>query len=178
MTTACPVSENATVAQSPLGGWGADIDDAHRRWWGPRRPGYVTRGELLDFAQRQIAHLMNLPRGWDDDGGLPVTPDSAKMALAMLAVLISGDNLATPQISPQGNGGLDIEWLVSGNHLSLSVAEDGHLVLWATKPDGVEDFSFDSTDEMVDREVFSSAIDNARRFLSATSAGVRSRVMI
>ena len=81
MTTACPVSENATVAQSPFGGRGADLDDAHRLWWGPRRPGDVPRGELLDYAQRQIAHLMNLPRGWDDGGGLPVN-SSARPAEA------------------------------------------------------------------------------------------------
>jgi hypothetical protein len=185
MTPLC-LSDNTTIPQSPLRGfdrgtlgWTIDaVDDPHLRWWGPRGAEYVTRIELLLFAQRQVAHLMNLPRGWDDDGGLPATPQAAKMAIALLINLISGDNLATPQISPTGTGGLDIEWLVSGNHLSLSVAQDGNIVLWAVKPDGTELFSFDSTEDGGNIKNAAETLKRAETFLYEISAGIRNRIAI
>lgn len=82
------------------------------RWWMPRGPGYVTRNDLLLFAQRRIAHLMNLPTDWDDEGGIPVSPPAGKMAMALLVRLITADNLATPQISPTGTG--RVVWISSG----------------------------------------------------------------
>jgi hypothetical protein len=155
----------------------AAINEANMiRWWAPRGPEYITRNQLLLFAQRQIAHLMNLPRDYDGEGGGPVTPQAAKMALVLLLRLITGDNLATPQISPTGVGGLDIEWLVSGNHLSLSVSPDGNIVLWAIKQDGAEVFTFDSTEEPADLVIY--ALKEAENFLSTISAEVRNRVAI
>jgi hypothetical protein len=119
---------------------------------------------------------MNLQRGWDDADGLPVSPPAAKMALALLLRLVSVDNLATPQISPTGTGGVDIEWLVSGKHLSLSVAHDGNIILWAIKKDGTEVFSFDSTEDPVG--LVNYVLNEAENFLSEISAGVRNRLAI
>jgi hypothetical protein len=119
---------------------------------------------------------MKLPRGWDDTDGLPVSPLAAKMALALLLCLVGADNLATPQISPTGAGGLDIEWLVSAEHLSLSVAHDGNIVLWATKKDGTEVFSFDSTEDPVN--LVNYTLKEAENFLFEISAGVHNRLAI
>lgn len=184
---AAGIFDNTTLAQSPVRGrrWAdwefAAINDAINeatilRWWVPRGPGYVTRNDLLLFAQRRIAHLMNIPPNWDDEGGVPVTPAAAKMAVAVLQCLITADNLATPQIAPSGTGGLDIEWLVSGNHLSLSVAPDGNIVIWATKQGGTEVFSFDSTNNPA--YLVNYALKEADNFLSEISAGVRNRLAI
>jgi hypothetical protein len=182
MTTDC-LSDNTTVAQrrewSGLADWSLAASDAEgASSWGPRGPEYVTKAELLRFAQRQIVQLMNLSPNWDDAGGLPASPQSAKMALALLVRIVSADNLATPQVSPTGNGGLDIEWLVSGNHLSLSVAPDGEIVLWANASDGSEVFSFDSTEDPVDYEHVNYALKYGEHFLHEISAGVRNRVAI
>lgn len=184
--TSIGLSDNTTVPQSPARGRWADwefaaineaVNEANIvRWWAPRGPEYVTRNDLLLFAQRRVAHLMNMPPDWDDEGGVPVTPSAAKMALALLLRVITADNLATPQISPTRNGGLDIEWLVSGNHLSLSVAPDGNIVLWATKQDGTEVFSFDSTENPAN--LVNYALKEADNFLSEISAGVRNRLAI
>lgn len=186
MTSAC-ASDNTTVGQSPAPGerWAhwefaalSDaIDEANVvRWWAPRGPGYVTRQDLLLLAQRRIANLMNAHPDWGDEGGLPVTPAAAKMAMEVLLRLITTDNRATPQMSPTGDGGLDIEWLVSGNHLSLSVARDGNVILWATKQDGAEVFSFDSTEEPA--YLVHYALKEADNFLSEISASVRNRLAI
>jgi hypothetical protein len=180
--TLADVFDNTTLPQSSARGrtW-ADrgfeaIEEANRvRWWYPRDPGYVTRNKLLLFAQRRIAHLMNIPPNWDDEGGVPVTPLAAKLALKVLFHLITADNLATPQISPTGAGGVDIEWLVSGNHLSLSVAPDSNIVMWATKRDGTEVFSFDSTDNPA---CLGYKLKEADDFLSEISSGVRNRLAI
>ena len=179
MTVDC-LSDNTTVTQPrELPGWASwSLAASDADAWGPRGPEYVTKGELLLFAQRQIVQLMNLAPNWDDSGGLPASSQSAKMALALLLRLISADNLATPQVSPTGTGGLDIEWLVSGNHLSLSVAPDGNIVLWANGSDGSEVFSFDSTEEPVDYEHVNYALKYAEHFLHEISAGVRNRIAI
>jgi hypothetical protein len=182
MTKGC-LSDNTTVTQPrERSGWAnwslaaSDIESVPS--WGPRGPECVTKGELLRFAQRQIVQLMNLAPNWDDSGGLPASPQSAKMALALLVRVVSADNLATPQVSPTGTGGLDIEWLVSGNHLSLSVASDGNIVLWANGSDGSEVFSFDSTEDPVDYEHFDYALKYAEHFVHEISAGVRNRIAI
>lgn len=186
MTSVC-VSDNTTVRQSPAPGarWAHrefagvndSIDEANVvRWWAPRGPGYVTRQDLLLSTQRRIANLMNVHPDWGDEGGLPVTPSAAKMAMEVLLRLITADNRATPQMSPTGDGGLDIEWLVSGNHLSLSVAPDGNIILWATKHDGVEVFSFDSTEEPA--YLVNYAFKEADNFLSEISVSVRNRLAI
>jgi hypothetical protein len=185
--TSAGVFDNITLPQSPARGrrwvdWEfVAINDAINeanvaRWWAPRGPGYVTSDALLISAQRRIAHLMNMSPDWDGESGVPVTPQAAKMAVAMLLCLITADNLATPQISPTGTGGLDIEWLVSGNHLSLSVAPDGNIVMWATKHDGTEVFSFDSTDSPA--YLVNYALKEADNFLSEISSGVRNRLAI
>lgn len=182
MTADC-LFDNTTVTQHrdrPSSAWSLTAGDARGVFlpWGPREPGYVTKGELLFFAQRQIVELMNLPPDWDDDCGLPATPQAAKTALGLLQRLVSADNLATPQLAPTGTGGLDIEWLVSGNHLSLSVAADGSIVLWANASDGSEVFSFDSTEDPADYEHVSYVLKYAEHFLHEISAGVRNRIAI
>jgi hypothetical protein len=125
-----------------------------------------------------MVQLMNLSRDWDDDGGLPVSGKAAKLAMAVLTGMLSTDNLATPQISPQGRGGVDIEWLVSGNHLSVSASEDGRLIMWGTRADGSEVFSFDSAEDRVEAEVVSLVMKQAREFLREISTGVRNRLSI
>jgi len=146
--------------------------------WGPHAPDYVTRQDLLSYAQRQIVRLMNLSRDWDDDGGLPVAAVPAQLAMAILTGLVVTDNLATPQISPQGHGGVYMEWLVSGNHLSVSSSEDGRLVMWGIRVDGSEVFSFDSAEDRVEPEVFALVMKQAREFLREISLGVRNRISI
>lgn len=191
MTTSCRL-DNATMSPAPsrwygLGGelessyrsvisehygfFGAGDRDAHG-------PGYVTKEELQQFAQRRIAESMSLPTGWDDDGGLPVSARAAKLAMLMCLDLLVADNLATPQISPDGNGGIDIEWLVSRKHLSMSVSDDGALVIWGTREDGTEVFSFDSTEDPIERELIALTLKQAREFLREISAGVRNRLPI
>jgi hypothetical protein len=176
MTTTCPAPESVTVTSATSGDWAGGIDDAHLHPWGPRNDAFVSGQDLMSFAQRQIVHLMNLHHGWDHGDGVPVTPRSAKAALWLLGVLIFADNLATPQISPQSSGGLDIEWLVSGNHLSLAIGGDDVVTLWATNADGAEMFSFDSSGDPP--LAFSNAMARARQFLFEISTGVHNRVAL
>jgi hypothetical protein len=174
MTIFCPSPANATMAplRSPLSDFSEAAD------WGPHGPDYVTKQALLSFAQRQIVHLMNLPRDWDDDGGLPVAAMPAKLSMTVLQAIVSSDNLATPQISPQGHGGVHLEWLVSGNHLSVTASEDGQLSIWGTRADDSEVFSFDSAEDRVEPEVVALVIKQAREFLRKISTGVHNRVPI
>lgn len=186
MASVC-VSDNTTVRQSPAPGveWThrdfVGVNDATDEanvpcWWAPRGPGYVTRQDLLMSAQRRIADLMNVHPDWGDEAGLPVSPSAARMAMEVLLRLIAADNRPTPQISPTGDGGLDIEWLVSGKHLSLSVAPDGNIILWATRHDGAEVFSFDSTEDPAYLARY--ALKEADNFLSEISGSIRKRVAI
>jgi hypothetical protein len=174
VTTFCPPSDNSTMAPSRSAWWAvSDADD-----WGPHAPGYVSQQDLLSYVHRQLVQLMNLSHDWDDDGGLPVAAKPAQLSMEILTGLVVADNLATPQISPQGHGGVNIEWLVSGNHLSVSASEEGQLVMWGIRPDGSEVFSFDSAEDLVEPEVVALIMKQAREFLREISLGVRNRISI
>jgi hypothetical protein len=178
MTALCPPSDYAAITQPTTSGWPLGIDDAHLLPWGPLTATDVPRRQLLLFAQRQLAHLMNLPSGWDDADGAPVSARSAKMALVLLDAIIFTDNLATPQISPHGDGGVDIEWLVAGNHLSMSVANDDSIILWGIDANGLEAFSYDSAEEGLNEKDLVAVVNSARGFLLTMSTDIRNRIAV
>ncbi|MDV8077568.1 hypothetical protein R4P47_13455 [Rhodococcus sp. IEGM 1370] len=132
----------------------------------------------MGYTQKQLVKLMKLRRDWDEEGGLPVAPSVAKLVLMLVDAFIFEDNLATPQLSPQRTGGVDVEWLIGGNHMSLSVSADGDIVAWALSPQGHELFSFDSDVDMFDAKGVARLINEARRFLEEFSPKVQKRILI
>jgi len=152
------------------------------KWNGKRRrldAETTTKEALLQFAQREIVRAMRVHDNWDTYGGLPASSDAARLALALCVHLLSEDNLPTPQITPDGHGGIDIEWLVSGQYLSAAIArQNGGLLIWATNADGSEAFSYEFANGPVNRDEVELALKESQAFLRTMSVGIRNRISI
>lgn len=82
-------------------------DPATQRWveqaWIPEAP--LTRAELLTHAQTRIAALTAADAPGRALEWEPVHDVIASFAMALLNVVIHGDDLATPQVAPTPDGG-------------------------------------------------------------------------
>lgn len=155
-------------------------DPATQRWvkqaWQPEVP--PTRDELLTYAQRRIAALTKADASRDALGWQPVSGAVASFAMALLNTVVDGDGRATPQVAPTKDGGLDIQWLVSGDSLEITVdLHDGISIVgrydngeYAISP---VDWTFDE-----DAERLHVAVHSAREFLGKISTGIQHRVPI
>lgn len=155
-------------------------DPATRRWvkqaWQPDVP--PTRDELLTYAQTRIAALTaaDAPRqalGWQ-----PVHGVVASFAMALLNTVVDGDDRATPQVAPTPDGGLDIQWLVSGDSLEITVDLDDGISIVGRYDNG--EYAFEPVDWTFDGDVkllYEAAL-SAGRFLEKISTGIQRRVPI
>lgn len=154
--------------------------DQQTRTWvlSEHAPDSPSREQLLTYAQQRIASLTAATSPAVAVGWKPVHSAVATFAMSLLTVIINDGDLATPQVAPTPEGGLDIEWLVSGDSLELTVdLEDGVSIsgLWdsgehAFKP---VDWEFE---ESVDTLV--PALVAARTFLAKISTGIQQRFQI
>lgn len=156
-------------------------DDAHRRWlaraWQPDRS--VTRAQLLTHAQNRIAELTNRDAPGRALGWQPVHRVVAQLAMSLLEALITGDDLATPQVAPTPEGGINIEWLVSGDALSVTVDLEG-LSIEAHLDNGEYAFAprywdYGANQEALIREL-RQVLPIASRFLDKISTGIQHRL--
>lgn len=94
----------------------------------------TTRRMVLG-AVRQINELRTLPEGWDGGRARQVT-DSASLAAAQVAEVVSIDHGARPQIFPLPDGGLQVEWHFANNDVEVEVDEVGGLHVLAVNAAG------------------------------------------
>lgn len=156
-------------------------DPATQRWveqaWMPEVP--PTRDQLLTYAQTRIAALTGVDapsRGlvWE-----PVHSAIASFAMTMLNTVINGDDLATPQVAPTQEGGLDIQWLVSGDSLEITIDVDDGVSIIAQFDNG--DYAFEPVDWAFDDgdvEMLHAVLVTAGSFLEKISTGIQHRVPI
>lgn len=161
-----------------LGGFEGDTQT--RRWvargWRPEDSD-ASRSLLLTHAQVRIAQLTSAGAPGRDRGWLPVPTSVSTTVMALLDFLIKTDDLATPQIAPTPEGGLNVEWLVSGDSLSLTVDREG--VSLIAEFDNGEfafpplswDFQHDSS------ETLGRALASASLFLEKISTGIQHRLL-
>lgn len=155
-------------------------DPATQRWvkqaWQPEVP--PTRDELLTYAQTRIAALTEADPSRDALGWQTVYGAVASFAMALLNTVVDGDDRATPQVAPTQDGGLDIQWLVSGDSLEITVdLNDGISIVGRYDSGeyaiGPVDWTFDE-----DVELLQAAALSAREFLGKISTGIQHRVPI
>ena len=48
------------------------------------------------------------------------------------------DNQPYPQVEPSSSGGIEVVWLVGGNHLTLIIQNDGEWLIWGEDANGYE----------------------------------------
>jgi hypothetical protein len=162
---------------SPVTPWFAQ-DQQTRAWaFSSKQPAAPSRSDILMYAQRELANLLRLPRGWDGGKGMPLRPEFASMALFFVGLVTADDGLATPQFSPLSDGGLHIIWLVGGDRLTINLDPCGISIrgVWS---DGHEGFRFEPDHAVFLQSEFETAIDGARSFLVKISTRVRHQLLM
>lgn len=66
---------------------------------------------------------------------MAVSSQAADVAQIILDAFVY-DNAATPQLTPAGDGGVSVEWRVSGDSLSIDIAGDGQISLFVRDASG------------------------------------------
>jgi hypothetical protein len=138
----------------------------------------MTRSQLLTYAQNRIAELTSptapgpAALGWE-----PVHSAIASFTMSILNVLVSSDDVATPQVAPTPEGGLNVEWLVSGDSLSVTTDLVG-LSIVAQFDNG--DYAFEPYFWDFDggTESLIQVLTPAARFLEKISRGIQHRLPI
>lgn len=154
-------------------------DPATRRWvqqaW---MPGFTpTRDQLLTFAQTRIAELTATDAPRQAAGWQPVNGPLATFAIALLGIVINADDLATPQVAPTPDGGLDIQWLVCGDSLEITFDVNEGISIVGRYDNGncAIDFDWGLDDDV---EALREAIVAAGTFLGKISTGIQHRLPI
>lgn len=113
-------------------------DDPPHRWWAESRDALtsqVSRTEVLQRAVQDLLELQRLPVDWDSYGGSAVSEAAATKMRVFLHAFVQ-DGGATPQLTPLGDGGVQVEWRVGHALLEIEVASDGAVSLFGRDTDG------------------------------------------
>jgi hypothetical protein len=156
----------------------AQRDDAETRRWVARawRPDdTATRSWLLTLAQNRVAEITGPDAPGSDEGWQPVHSVVASFTMTLLDILMHADDLATPQIAPTPEGGLNVEWLVGGDALSLTADLSGLSIIAQRDNDehAFPSFYWEFGDEI---EPLKSALVIAAGFLEKISTGIQHRL--
>jgi hypothetical protein len=155
-------------------------DPATRRWvkqaW--ESEGTLTRAQLLTYAQTRIATLTGPDAPGCSLGWTPVHSAVASFAMWLLGVVVADDDLATPQVAPTPDGGLDIQWLVAGDSLEITIDLDDGVSLVGRLENGeyaFEPFDWDFDDDV---NTLVPMLVSAGSFLEKISTGIQHRLPI
>lgn len=156
------------------------VQDHQTRTWvlSGNPPATPSRADVLRYAQRELAGLRRLPKGWHGGKGVALRPGLATLALLLVDLVTVGDGLATPQFSPLPNGGLYITWLVGGDRLAIELEPDGMSVR-GVLGGGSEAFNrdFERNPRMFLQSELEGAINEARSFLLKISTRVQHQLL-
>jgi hypothetical protein len=175
----------ATVDQPTSGTIGAPsrprfAQDHQTRAWvlSGNPPAIPSRAEVLRYAQRELAGLRQLPRGWDGGKGVALRAGLASLALLLVDQVTVDNGLATPQFSPLPNGGLYITWLVGGDRLAIELEPEG-MTVRGVLSGGAEVFNreFEPDPRTFLRSELECAINEARDFLLKISTRVQHQLL-
>lgn len=155
-------------------------DAATRRWvkraWLPEVT--PSRSQLLTYAQTRIATLTDADAPGRSIGWAPVHSAIANLAMSLLNIVVASDGLATPQIAPTPDGGLDIQWLVSGDSLELTLDFEDCLSIVGRCDNGEYVFGPYEWDFQDDVDTLVPILVSAGRFLEKISTGIQHRLPI
>jgi hypothetical protein len=154
--------------------------DQQTRTWvlSDNPPAMPPRADVLRYAQRELAALRRLPKGWDGGKGVALRPGLATLALLLVDLVTVDDGLATPQFSPLPNGGLYITWLVGGDRLAIELEPEGMSVRGVLSG-GSEVFNrdFEPNPRTFLQSELEGAINEARSFLLKISTRVQHQLL-
>jgi len=119
--------------------------------------------QYLKEIERKINRLLDLSAGWDGRRAACTTSTALTATLQVLLQLTTPDSLPV-QLFPLPDGGIQIEWHISGNSLEIEVDGDGEAFVTAESSDGqiIAEGDLDSASTQ-------GLMRNARKFLAHIS---------
>ena len=78
-------------------------------------------------ALEKLAHLLDLPEGWDSYGARAVDPRCALAAIRVLAGVMCPGTPA-PSIVPTPAGGVQLEWHINGVDLEIEIETPSRVI--------------------------------------------------
>lgn len=135
-------SAGATANPSIDGYLAAIVRESFELAWG-RNPEAFERtcppsAELAEFSMNALREWLELE-----------SDNAAAFPLAHAAAIFLGRFIriggVTPQIGSNGAGGIEIEWLVAGTSLTIDIASESEILIYALDPAGAEMFSKEIT---------------------------------
>jgi len=73
---------------------------------------------LEEDIQKQLAHLMSLPKNWDSEDAVPTTKLAADKAFEVLNKVF---------VVPLFSGGCQLEWHIDGNYVEIEINQKGEI---------------------------------------------------
>lgn len=160
--------------------YGRPVDPATRRWvkraW--ESEGTLTRAQLLTHAQTRLAELTGPDTPGCSVGWTPVHSAVATFAMSLLNVVVDDDDLATPQVAPTPDGGVEIQWLVAGDSLEITIDLDDSVSIVGRLDSGeyaFEPFDWDLEDDV---KALIPMLVSAGSYLKKISTGIQHRMPI
>lgn len=127
------------------------------------QPEYRTRRTLLTFAKIRLQELAARQQARHQGPYVVV--------LRLIAAIV-GNGSATPQIADNGDGGIEVMWIVNGASLTVDYEDELEILVTAVGADGTRLFAHTLTAYWTP---FDAAIAEAKSFLAAISAGMTAR---
>ena len=170
------MGETVTATLSRHDGPARREDAETRRWvaraWRPDDT--ATRSRLL-ATRDQGPEITGPDAPGSDEGWQRVHSAVATFTMTLLDILMHADDLATPQIAPTPEGGLNVEWLVDGDALSVTADRTG-LSIIAQLDNGEDAFPSFYWEFDDDIEPLKSALVSAAGFLEKISTRIQHRL--
>ena len=98
---------------------------------------------------------------------------STVQTVLALANFLLEDGSATPQATPDGQDGIDVEWLVNGNSLVINCVSDSEVHVWAEDASGVEVVAIETNSRWATTD---DGLVRAKEFLTEISGQVVNRI--
>lgn len=116
--------------------------------------GFLTNVHDLvrDSLWEKLEKFRMLPQGWDGYGAEPVYESCISNVMKFVEML--SDNVPSPDITPNPNGTLTLDWEKGGEFLSIEIGETKYSTFYETSDGGVEmdagELALDTAPSVVD----------------------------
>ena len=119
------VSKTNLQRQASSGRWEFRVEFPANIFSSVSKPIYKSKKEQLLIQLDEIYSECS-SADWDNEGALPLNKKSYHAVRDFLKILPG--HIALPEITPEPNGSLGLEWDQNGYHMALSICKDHQLV--------------------------------------------------
>ena len=128
----------------------------------------TSRNQLFTYAAHSILNAVG-PEG----SSTAKTASTVRTALELTNYFLE-DGAATPQATPDADGGVNVEWLVNGNSLVINCLSDSEVYIWAENADGTEIGSVETNSQWLADD----RLSRLKEFLREMSSQVTNRIQV